>query len=362
MNIIFDAHGGDNSPNANIDGMLMFLKKMVKENVNITVTLVGNEEVITPLIDSKINNFEYKRYKEKILKSFKIVDAKQEVLMEDNPKFILKHKKDSSMVVAINLLKDNKGDILVSCGNTGALVVASSIILGRIKGIKRPVMLAPIKILNKNFVLLDTGANTEVTKELMMQFALIGKIYMNKVEKVLNPKVGLLNIGVEEEKGNELYKTTNKYLKKESVKYNINYIGNVEARDPFNVETNIDVLVADGFTGNIFLKTLEGFGKNLKSNLKTILKKLGILNIVFLPLILIYPVFKKFLNQLDYKKQGGGLFLGINKPILKSHGSSTKESIYYTLIQAHNIIKEDITKEIETEIIKLNEENIKEEK
>ena len=332
VNIIFDMQGGDNSPNANIEAVIKFIKESES-----FLTLVGKKEIIENELKKQLNKHE--------LSKITFIDAKEEIKMEDNPTLAIKKKKNSSMVIALEALKEGKGDVLVSSGNTGALLTGATLKVGRIKGIRRPAMIAPVNILGANFILLDTGANVDPKEEYLGQFAMMGTIYKREVDKIENPKVGLLNIGTEENKGNEFTKNAYKYLKENQEQLGIDFVGNIEARDVFI--SNIDVLISDGFTGNIFLKSIEGLGKTIKNSFKEFFKNLGIKVLFVLPL---KRNLKEYMNGLDYKKMGGGLFLGVKSPVIKAHGSSDATSFYYTLKQAEKIAKENINSKIEEKL------------
>lgn len=267
MRIILDAEGGDNSPYVNIAGMIMFLDEMIFKNAKneIKILLVGKSEVLETEVKKELENRKYNALEmEKIKAAIEIINADDVILMTDNPATAIKTKKQSSMRVAMEKLKEEKADIMVSCGNTGALLAGGVLVVGRIKGVKRPCLVAPIKLFDSDYIILDTGANSDCTSEFMYQFAVIGAVYKKFVDNVLLPKVGLLNIGTEANKGNKLYTETYEMLNENKIKDKTNnrfeFIGNIEARDPFLVD--FDVLVSDGFTGNIFLKTLEGLRKN----------------------------------------------------------------------------------------------------
>ena len=191
--------------------------------------------------------------------------------MEDIPTQAIKHKKDSSMVVGFNLLREDEGDVFISAGNSGALLTGATLIVGRIKGVDRPAIAPMLPSYKKGLLLIDAGANTNCKPINLLQFAQMANIYLKKIHNVKNPVIGLLNIGTEETKGNELMKESYKLLKEEAPNFGINFIGNVEGREAFSGE--IDAIVTDGFTGNVFLKTVEGFGKLVKKSLTESLKR-----------------------------------------------------------------------------------------
>ena len=263
--------------------------------------------------------------------------------MEDIPTQAIKHKKDSSMVVGFNMLKEDEGDVFISAGNSGALLTGATLIVGRIKGVDRPAIAPMLPSYKKGLMLIDAGANTNCKPINLLQFAEFANIYLKKIYKIEKPVIGLLNIGTEETKGNELMKESYQLLKEKAKDYDINFVGNVEGREIFSGE--IDAVVTDGFTGNIVLKTVEGFGKFVKRSLTESLKKGFISTIAAVPAL---RGLKRFAKSMDYKEYGGALFLGVKKPVVKAHGSSDELLFYYTIKQAENFAKSkavDILKE-----------------
>ncbi len=258
MKIILDAMGGDNAPDANIKGAINAINKVKKAEI----ILVGKEEVIR----SKIKEF-YGKEMEEISDRLKIHNATETIEMEDQPTVAIKHKKDSSMVVGFNMLKQDEGDVFISAGNSGALLAGATLIVGRIKGIDRPALAGILPAYKSQLLLMDCGSNTNCKPINLLQFAQMSSIYIRNTFGVEKPKIGLLNIGTEETKGNELVKESYNLLKeKKAEALDINFIGNVEGREAFSGE--IDAIVTDGFTGNVFLKTTEGLGKFVKKSLK----------------------------------------------------------------------------------------------
>ena len=238
------------------------------------------------------------------------------------------------MVVGFNLLKEGKGDVFISAGNSGALLTGATLLVGRIKGIDRPAMAGILPAYKSRLVLIDSGANTNCKPINLLQFAQMASIYIKNTFKIENPKIGLLNIGTEETKGNELTKESYQLLKEKADELNINFIGNIEGRDAFS--GNVDAIVTDGFTGNVFLKTAEGLGKLVKRSLsdsfkKNIFSKIGAITAL--------PAIKDFSKTMDYKEYGGALFLGVKKPVVKAHGSSDEKLFEYTLKQAEQFVK-----------------------
>ena len=325
MKIILDAMGGDNAPEATIKGAI----KAINE-INSEIILVGNEDTINKKIKELYGKENIKEISEKII----VHHTTEEITMEDVPTQAIKHKKDSSMVVGFKLLKEGKGDVFISAGNSGALLTGATLLVGRIKGVDRPAMAPMLPSYKKGVMLVDAGANTNCKPINLLQFAQMANVYLQKIYNIEKPAIGLLNIGTEETKGNDLVKESYKLLKEEAEKHGINFVGNIEGREAFSGE--IDAVITDGFTGNIFLKTVEGLGKLVKRTLTESLKKnIGSI-ICALPAM---PAIKRFSKTMDYKEYGGALFLGVQKPVVKAHGSSDEKLFYYTIKQAENFAK-----------------------
>lgn len=316
MRIIIDAMGGDNAPEAIVKGAAAAHKEF-----GVDITLVGREEDISRCLENEGIAADGK--------SIAIVNASDVITMEDDPSTATRRKKDSSMTVALNLLRDGEGDAVVSAGSTGALLTGATLIVKRIRGIRRAAMAPVFPNGGKGAMLIDCGANVECTKEYLLQFAYMGSFYSEKILGVEKPRVGLLNVGTEETKGTPLQKETYALLAEESAQGRINFIGNIEARDLLS--GNVDVLVADGFSGNIMLKSIEGavsfimksfkgmFMKNVRTKLAAMLVKGDI------------SVLK---TSLDVNEIGGTAMLGICKPVIKAHGSSDARSIRSAIRQA----------------------------
>ena len=324
MNILLDAMGGDNAPDANIKGAVNTINQIKAE-----VTLIGKEEVIR----SKIKEF-YGKEIEEISARLKIKNATETIEMEDQPTVAIKHKKDSSMVIGFKMLKEGEGDVFISAGNSGALLAGATLLVGRIKGIDRPALAGILPAYKSRLVLMDCGANTNCKPINLLQFAQMSSIYLKNTFGIERPAIGLLNIGTEETKGNDLIKDTYNLLKENSKEYGVNFVGNVEGRDCFSGE--IDAVITDGFTGNVFLKTTEGLGKLVKRNLTESLKRNFWTMLCSIPCL---PAIKRFAKTMDYKEYGGALFLGVKKPVVKAHGSSDEYLFYFTLKQAENFVK-----------------------
>ena len=263
--------------------------------------------------------------------------------MEDIPTQAIKQKKDSSMVVGLKMLKEEQGDVFISAGNSGALLTGATLLVGRIKGVDRPAIAPMLPSYKKGLMLLDAGANTNCKPINLLQFAQFANIYLKNIYKIEKPAIGLLNIGTEETKGNDLTKESYNLLKEKADEYGINFVGNVEGREAFSGE--IDAIVTDGFTGNVFLKTVEGLGKLVKRSLTESLKKNILSTIACIPAL---PGIKRFSKTMDYKEYGGALFLGVKKPVVKAHGSSDEYLFYFTIKQAEKFAESkavDILKE-----------------
>ena len=325
MRILLDAMGGDNAPDANIKGAVRAVKEIDSE-----IVLIGKEDVINQRIKELYNKNNISEISDRL----KIQNAIETIEMEDIPTQAIKHKKDSSMVVGFNMLKEDKGDVFISAGNSGALLTGATLIVGRIKGVDRPAIAPMLPSYKKGLMLVDAGANTNCKPINLLQFAEFANIYLKKIYNIEKPAIGLLNIGTEETKGNDLIKESYKLLKEKAKEYDINFVGNVEGREAFSGE--IDAVITDGFTGNIFLKTVEGFGKFVKRSLTESLKKNFLSTISCIPAL---PGIKRFSKRMDYKEYGGALFLGVKKPVVKAHGSSDEYLFYFTIKQAENFAK-----------------------
>ena len=324
MNILLDAMGGDNAPDANIKGAI----KAVKE-IKATVTLIGKEEIIR----KKAKEFTNKEIEE-ISDRLKIKNATETIEMEDGPTDAIKHKKDSSMVVGFKMLKENEGDVFISAGNSGALLAGATLIVGRIKGIDRPALAGILPAYKSQLLLIDAGSNTNCKPINLLQFAQMSTIYLRNTFGIEKPAIGLLNIGTEETKGNDLVKESYQLLKEKSAELNINFVGNVEGRDAFSGK--IDAIVTDGFTGNVFLKTTEGIGKFVKRTLTESLTQNLLAKLCTIPCL---PAINRFKKTMDYKSYGGALFLGVKKPVVKAHGSSDEELFEFTIKQAEKFVE-----------------------
>lgn len=325
MNILVDAMGGDNAPDAVIKGAVRAAKEIDSD-----ITLIGNEDVI----NKKVKEFYGKETIHEISSNIKIHNTTEVIEMEDIPTQAIKTKKDSSMVVGFKMLKEGQGDAFLSAGNSGALLTGATLLVGRIKGIDRPAIAPIIPAYKKSLMLMDAGANTNCKPINLLQFAQMATFYLRNTYNIEKPAIGLLNIGTEETKGNELTKESYLLLKEKSEELGINFVGNVEGREAFSGE--IDALITDGFTGNVFLKTVEGMGKLVKTTLIDSLTHNIVAKLGALPAL---PSINKFKKKLDYREYGGALFLGVQKPVIKAHGSSDDLLFYYTIKQAEQFAK-----------------------
>ena len=323
MKILLDAMGGDNAPEATIKGAVKTINQIEAE-----VILIGNEDIIR----EKVKEY-YGKTIEEISPRLKIKNASETIEMEDIPTKAIKQKKDSSMVVGFKMLKEGEGDVFISAGNSGALLTGATLLVGRIKGIDRPAMAGTLPAYKSRLILIDSGANTNCKPINLLQFAQMASIYIRNTYSVERPRIGLLNIGTEETKGNDLTKESYRLLKEKSEELNINFIGNVEGRDAFSGE--VDAIVTDGFTGNVFLKAIEGLGRLVKTTLTESLTGTPLATLLSLPSI---PAIKKFSKTVDYKCYGGALFLGVKRPVVKAHGSSDEKLFEYTLKQAEQFV------------------------
>jgi glycerol-3-phosphate acyltransferase PlsX len=317
--------GGDNAPDATIKGAVKAAKEIDSE-----IILIGNEEII----NTKVKDFFGKDSIKEVASNISIKHTTESIEMCDIPTQAIKTKKDSSMVVGFKMLKEGEGDVFISAGNSGALLTGATLLVGRIKGIDRPAIAPVLPAYKKSFLLMDAGANTHCKPLNLVQFAQMSTIYLKNTLGVENPKVGLLNIGTEETKGNDLIKETYNILKEHAEEYGVNFIGNIEGRDCFSGE--VDAVITDGFTGNVFLKTTEGIGKLVKRNLTESLKRNVWTMLGSIPCL---PSIKRFAKTMDYKEYGGALFLGVKKPVVKAHGSSDEYLFYFTIKQAEKFVE-----------------------
>ena len=330
MKIILDAMGGDHAPQAPVMGAIQAAKDFGAE-----VMLVGRgEEILQVLRNNGIDT---------LPEGVEFANADDVVDMHDDPARVIRQKPNSSMVVGLKLLSDGQGDAFISAGSTGALLTGATLLVKRVKGIRRAAMgpAMPNKAGGKT-IILDCGANAECTPEFLLQFGLVGSLYAKKNFGVANPKVGLLNIGTEDTKGTDLQKAAYALLKDANDKGLVNFVGNVEARDvPLGA---VDVVVCDGFAGNVLLKSIEGTAMFMGSLISKMFKK----NLISkLAAALVMKDIKAFKKLLDYREIGGTPFLGIRKTVIKAHGSSDVLAFRNAVHQAMDAAKSDISAELE---------------
>lgn len=329
MKIIVDAMGGDNAPSEIVKGAVR-----AKRELGVDIVLVGREdEVKACLADEHCDSIE-------------IVNAGEVITMEDEPSTATRRKKDSSMAVALNMLKDGKGDAVVSAGSTGALLTGATLTVKRIRGIRRAALAPVLPAGEHGVMLIDCGANVECTAEYLLQFAYMASFYAKKLMGCDNPRVGLLNVGTEDTKGGELQHQTFTLLKKAHEEGRINFVGNIEGTGVFAGQA--EVVVADGFTGNVLLKTTEGVIKYMMTQLKGVFYKNTVNKLAAAVLKNDLKVMKK---SMDVNEVGGTALIGISKPVIKAHGSSNAASFFAAIRQAVKFAESgiigDITENIE---------------
>ena len=332
MKIIVDAMGGDNAPQAPVMGAIQ-----ANQEYGVEVTLVGRgEEILKVLEDNGIKD---------LPAGVEIAHASEVVEMCDNPATAFREKKDSSLTVGLNLLKSGEGDAFVSAGSTGALLAGATLVVKRIRGIRRAALAPVVPTGNGGAVLIDCGANAECPPEYLLQFAYMGSYYAEHVLGRPEPKVGLLNIGVEPSKGTALQTTVYPMLKAAGEAGRINFVGNVEAREA--VEGAVDVIVADGYSGNIFLKAMEGTGLYLVRELKGIFKQ----NLITkLAAVMVSGGLKRLKKLMSSSEVGGTALVGISKPVIKAHGSSDAYAIKNAIRQAKQYVSSGIIESISENI------------
>lgn len=314
MNIIVDAFGGDNAPLEVIKGAADAVAWL-----DVDVTLTGNESIIKKTAEE--NGISLDR--------ISIIHTESVIDIHEEPTEVIKGKSDCSMAVGLKALAEGKGDAFVSAGSTGALVVGSTFIAKRLKGIKRAALAPILPTAKGHVILMDGGANVDCRPEMLLQFGIMGSCYMERVMGLKSPKVGLLNVGAEDTKGREMDIEAYKLLKDAP----LDFYGNLEARElPFGV---CQVAVSDGFTGNIALKLYEGMGSFFAGELKGMLTS-GLSG--KLAALMIMPKVKAFKKKLDYTEVGGAVLMGISKPVIKAHGSSNAKAFYNAIRQAKNCV------------------------
>ena len=339
MKIILDVMGGDNAPHAPILGALSAAKDFGAQ-----ITLVGKgEKILEVLRENGIHDLPV---------GIEIANAEDVVDMHDDPAKVIQKRKDSSMVVALKMLAEGQGDACISAGSTGALLTGATLIVKRVKGIRRAAMgpVMPNKAGGRT-VILDCGANAECTPEFLLQFGIVGSLYAKKYLGVETPKVGLLNIGTEDSKGTDLQKQAYALLQDACAKGLLNFVGNVEARDvPLGA---VDVVVCDGFAGNVLLKSIEGTAMFMGSLMKHRIFKRNIFSAI--GYLFCKPGVDEVMKMLDYREIGGTQFLGIKKPVIKAHGSSDALAFRNAVKQAMDAAGSDISAELEEALAAIKE-------
>ncbi|MGL6066952.1 MAG: phosphate acyltransferase PlsX [Cetobacterium sp.] len=332
MRIALDAMGGDFAPLEQVKGAV----EALSEIKDLTLILVGQKEKI----EDELKKYNYD------INRIEIVDAREIIEMDDDPMVAVRGKKDSSMNRTLELVKSGSAHASVSAGNTGALISASQLKLRRIKGVLRPAITTIFPSGKRDIVLMDVGANADCRPEFINQFATMGSLYYEEMFGIKNPRVGLLNIGTEDGKGNEATRLAFNLLKENT---RINFLGSIESTEM--MKGNVDVVVTDGFTGNMVLKTAEGTAKFIFSILKDEISKSFVGK---LGAFLLMPILKKLKSRLDSSEYGGALFLGINGISIKAHGNSTAKGIKNALKVANKFAEDKFIDRL-TEVMKETE-------
>ena len=330
MKILVDAMGGDHAPLEIVKGALQGTERFGAE-----IVLLGNECAVKEALRACGASEE----------ALPIVSTTEEVTMEDDPSTVFRRKKDTSMGVGLTMLKNGQAEAMVSAGSTGALLTGATLITKRLRGIRRAAMAPVIPTATGSAVLIDCGANAECTPEYLLQFAYLGNFYARRVLQVENPRIGLLNIGTEREKGTDLQRQTYALLQKADQEGHLHFIGNIEAKEA--MKGGCDVIVADGFSGNVMLKTIEGAGSFAGSALKGIFRKNLLTKLAALAVM---SGLNEFKARLDPNKVGGTAFIGISKPVIKAHGASNAEAIENAIGQAIHCVESGLVKDIEEHI------------
>lgn len=329
IRVAVDAMGGDNAPGEIVKGAV----DAVTERENLTVLLVGKESVVK----EELKKYSYQENR------IQVINAEEVITNDEAPVMAIRKKKDSSIVVAMNLVKKQEADAFVSAGSTGAILVGGQLLIGRIKGIERPALAPLIPTMNGVSLLIDCGANVDARSSHLVQFAKMGSIYMENVIGIKNPRVGIVNIGAEEEKGNMLVKETYPLLKNCN---EINFTGSIEARDiPYGAA---DVIVSEAFVGNVILKLYEGLGGALVDKIKngllsTTRSKIGA--------ALVKPALKETLKDFDASKYGGAPLLGLKGLVVKTHGSSKSMEVKNSILQCVTFREQKINEKIKQHLI-----------
>lgn len=332
MRIILDGMGGDHAPASVVEGAVLASKKIEHE-----ICIIGQEE----LIQAELGKYKYDAAK------ITVIDAREVITNDDAPVRAVRSKKDSSIVKGINMVKNGEGDIFISAGSTGALMAGGLFLLGRIQGIDRPALASVYPILGKKAsLLLDAGANAECKPNNLLEFGIMGNIYMEKVLGRENPRVGLVNLGAEAAKGSTLTKAAYELLEQS----HLNFIGNVEAREV--PKGACDVIVADGFTGNVILKLTEGLAWNILQVMKKkftdgVKAKLGA--------ALLLDKIGELKKDFDYSEYGGAPILGVKGPVVKMHGSSSANAVMNTILKGIPFVEGKVVETIQNSVLEIEE-------
>ena len=332
MKIIVDAMGGDYAPEAPVAASVR-----AAEELNVDIVLVGK----TDAIEKELSRFSYNKDR------ISIVNAQDVISNHEEPAKAVRSKKNASVVVAANMLKNGGGDAMLSMGNTGALLAAGLLIVGRIKGVLRPALATLLPSAKGPKMLIDAGANTNCKVENLVQFAVMGSIYMKNVLAIQNPTVGLISNGEEEGKGDELTKSAYPKMKNAPV----NFIGNIEGRDV--MEGTADVMTCDGFVGNVVLKTVEGMGHVVSGKVKDMFTK-GLFTRI--GALFVMKGLNDFKQTMDYREYGGAPLLGTKRPVIKGHGSSDAKAVFSAIRQAKKFVETNVIDDIEKNINGMEEE------
>lgn len=324
MKIAVDAMGGDNAPQAIVEGVML----AKQDFPDIEFQLYGKEAEIKKYITDE--------------KNITIIHTDEKIASDDEPVKAIRRKKTASMVLAAQAVKNGEADAIFSAGNTGALLAAGLFIVGRIKNVERPGLMSTLPVMgepDKGFDMLDLGANADNKPEHLVQYAVLGSFYAEKVRNVQNPRVGLLNNGTEETKGSELTKKAFELLAADET---INFVGNVEARELLNGVA--DVVVTDGFTGNAVLKSIEGTAMNMMSLLKTTILSEGVKG--KMGALLLKNALRGMKDEMDYSKHGGAVLFGLKAPVIKTHGATGPDAVRYTIRQIHTMLETQVVPQL----------------
>lgn len=324
MRIAVDAMGGDHAPQAIVEGVML----AKQDFPNIEFLLYGKESEIKKYVTDE--------------KNIIIIHTDEKISSDDEPVKAIRRKKEASMVLAAQAVKNGEADAIFSAGNTGALLAAGLFIVGRIKNVERPGLMSTLPVIGQpdgGFDMLDLGANADNKPEHILQYAVLGSFYAEKVRNVSNPRVGLLNNGTEETKGSELTKAAFEML---STDETINFIGNVEARDLLSGAA--DVVVTDGFTGNAVLKSIEGTALSMMGLLKSSILAEGVKG--KMGALLLKNALKGMKDAMDYSKHGGAVLFGLKAPVIKTHGSTGPEAVRFTIRQIHTMLETDVVPQL----------------